>query len=62
MAISPGGILRVCADAVNGGTILCMRPDTAERYRSTPLFVDIPADMVEELATPRSTPSGQFGT
>ena len=56
------GALRVCADAAKGATILCMLPDTGERYLSTPLFADIPADMTEEeMAISRSTPSAQFG-
>jgi len=56
------GALRVCADAPKGATILCMLPDTGERYLSTPLFADIPADMTEEeMAISRSTPSAQFG-
>jgi cysteine synthase A len=56
------GALRVCADAPKGATILCMLPDTGERYLSTPLFADIPADMnEEEVAISRSTPSAQFG-
>jgi cysteine synthase A len=38
-----------------------MLPDTAERYLSTPLFADIPADMNEdELAISRSTPGCQL--
>ena len=32
----------------HGSTILCMLPDTGERYLSTPLFADVPADMTEE--------------
>jgi cysteine synthase A len=40
--------LKVCADAPNGATVLCMLPDTGERYLSTPLFADVPADMTEE--------------
>ena len=56
------GALRVCADAPKGATILCMLPDTGERYLSTPLFADIPADMTEEeMAISHSTPSAQFG-
>jgi cysteine synthase len=56
------GALRVCADAASGATILCMLPDTGERYLSTPLFADVPADMTEEeVAISRSTPSAQFG-
>jgi len=56
------GALRVCRDAPKGATVLCMLPDTGERYLSTPLFADIPADMTEEeLAISRSTPSAQLG-
>jgi cysteine synthase len=51
------GALQVCRDAQAGSTILCMLPDTGERYLSTPLFADIPADMTEEeLRVARSTP------
>jgi cysteine synthase len=54
------GALRIAAEAPKGSTILCMLPDTGERYLSTPLFADIPADMTEEeLAIFRSTPLGQ---
>jgi cysteine synthase len=53
--------LRVCAEAPAGSTILCMLPDTGERYLSTPLFADISVDMTpEELEISRSTPSGQL--
>jgi cysteine synthase A len=49
------GALKVAADAPKGANILCMLPDTAERYLSTPLFADVPADMTEEeLAISRS--------
>ena len=52
------GALQVCAEAPKGATILCMLPDTGERYLSTPLFADIPADMTEEeLEISRSTPA-----
>jgi cysteine synthase A len=55
------GGLRIAADAAPGSTILCMLPDTGERYLSTPLFADIPAEMTaEELAISRSTPSARF--
>jgi cysteine synthase A len=55
------GALRVAAEAPKGSTILCMLPDTGERYLSTPLFADVSADMnEEELAISRSTPSAQF--
>ncbi len=43
--------LQVCADAPKGSTVLCMLPDTGERYLSTGLFAEIPADMTpEEIA------------
>jgi cysteine synthase len=55
------GALRVCAEAPKGSTILCMLPDTGERYLSTPLFANVPADMTpEELEISRSTPAAQF--
>src|SRR4030095_14650659 len=53
------GALQVAADAPKGSTILAMLPDTGERYLSTPLFADIPAEMTpEEVAISRSTPAG----
>src|SRR5579863_1097094 len=56
------GALKVCAEAPSGATVLCMLPDTGERYLSTPLFADIPAEMnEEEVAISRSTPSAQMG-
>jgi cysteine synthase len=40
-----------------------MLPDTGERYLSTPLFADIPAEMDEaEFAISRSTPAAQLST
>jgi cysteine synthase A len=55
------GALKICADAPRGSTILCMLPDTGERYLSTPLFADIPADMTDEEAEiSRSTASAQL--
>jgi cysteine synthase A len=42
------GALKVCADAPNGSTVLCMLPDTGERYLSTGLFADIPTDMTDD--------------
>jgi cysteine synthase A len=62
VGITAGGTfaaaLRVAKEAPKGATILAMLPDTGERYLSTPLFADIPADMTdEELAIMRSTPS-----
>jgi cysteine synthase A len=56
------GALQVCREAKKGATVLCMLPDTGERYLSTPLFADIPADMTpEEIEISRSTPSAQMG-
>jgi len=44
-----------------GSVILCMLPDTGERYMSTPLFEAIPADMTDEgNALSRSTPGFQM--
>lgn len=40
--------LEVCKGAPKGTTLLCMLPDTGERYLSTPLFGDILAEMNEE--------------
>ena len=55
------GALKVAADAPKGTNILCMLPDTGERYLSTPLFANVTADMTEEeLEISRSTPSQQF--
>jgi cysteine synthase A len=57
------GALKVCAEAPKGSTVLCMLPDTGERYLSTPLFADIPADMnEEEIKISRSTPGAQMPT
>jgi cysteine synthase A len=55
------GALKVCAEAPPGSTVLCMLPDTGERYLSTPLFADVPADMTEEeVKISLSTPGGQM--
>jgi cysteine synthase A len=44
-----------------GSVVLCMLPDTGERYLSTPLFEGIETEMdAEELALSRSTPGCQF--
>ena len=61
VGISAGGTfaaaLKVAETAPEGSNILCMLPDTGERYLSTPLFADVPADMTEaELAISLSTP------
>jgi cysteine synthase A len=55
------GALKVAAEAEAGANILCMLPDTGERYLSTPLFADVGTDMnEEELAISRSTPGAQM--
>lgn len=55
------GALKVAIEAEKGANILCMLPDTGERYLSTPLFADVSADMSEEeLKISRSTPSAQL--
>src|SRR5882757_1475089 len=55
------GALRVAAEAEKAANILCMLPDTGERYLSTPLFADVSADMSEaELKISRSTPGAQL--
>jgi len=52
--------LKVAAKAPQGANILCMLPDTGERYLSTPLFESIPAEMTdEERAIYNSTPLGE---
>ena len=52
---------RIAEGAPAGSVILCMLPDTGERYLSTPLFDGIEAEMdEEELALSRSTPGYQF--
>ncbi len=52
------GALRVAAEAPKGSTILCMLPDTGERYLSTIMFADVSVDMTEEeVQISKSTPS-----
>lgn len=63
--ISGGATMRTALDvaekAPQGSTILCMIPDTAERYLSTPLFASIDADMDEaEVEISKSTASAQL--
>ena len=60
VGISAGGTfaaaMEVAGGAPKGAAILCMLPDTGERYLTTPLFADIPAEMTaEEIAILRST-------
>jgi cysteine synthase A len=65
VGISAGGTLeaavQVAKRASAGQRVLCMLPDTGERYLSTPLFEDSPADMTdEERAISLSTPTAQY--
>ena len=62
---SSGATLAAAIDVAQrsepGSNIVCMLPDTAERYLSTPLFEDIGADMdTLELALSNSTPGFRF--
>jgi len=53
--------LHVARQSPPGSNIVCMLPDTGERYMSTPLFEGIDVDMNEaELALSRSTPGYRF--
>ena len=53
--------LEVARKAPKGSTMLCMLPDTGERYLSTPLYGHIEADMnQDELEVSRSTPGYQL--
>jgi cysteine synthase A len=55
------GALEIARSATPGSRILCMLPDTGERYLSTPLFESIGVEMnAEELEISRSTPSCRF--
>ena len=52
------GALKICDSAPEGSTVLCMLPDTGERYLSTPLFDEVPAEMTaEEIEIARTTPN-----
>ena len=53
--------VEIAKSAPKGSNILCMLPDTGERYLSTPLFEDIPAEMTEEeISLSKSTPGYRF--
>jgi len=67
VGVSSGGTLaaalEVASNAPEGSNILCMLPDTGERYLSTPLFADVSVDMNEaELKISASTPNFRFDT
>jgi cysteine synthase A len=53
--------LAVAKRSPAGTNIVCMLPDTGERYLSTPLFEDITEEMTEEeLGLSKSTPGHRF--
>jgi cysteine synthase A len=53
--------LQIARRSPQGTNIVCMLPDTGERYLSTPLFADIGEQMdEEEMALSRSTAGYQF--
>jgi len=65
VGISAGSTFATAMDvakaANKGETILCMLPDTGERYLSTPLFGDVEAEMsAEEVGISKSTPGYQL--
>jgi cysteine synthase A len=55
------GALAIANKAPKGSSILCMLPDTGERYLSTVLFEDVAVDMTaEEIEIAASTPRYRF--
>lgn len=55
------GALALCRRIPAGSRVLCMLPDTGERYLSTPLFADVAAEMNEaEKSISTSTPGFRF--
>ena len=55
--------LQVARRSPPGSNIVCMLPDTGERYMSTPLFDGVEVDMnAAELSLSRSTPGYRFDT
>ncbi|WP_170349957.1 cysteine synthase A [Ruegeria atlantica] len=54
--------MQIAEQAEPGASVLCMLPDTGERYLSTPLFDGFPVEMTEEeTAISRSTPGYHTG-
>jgi len=54
--------MQIAEKAEAGTVILCMLPDTGERYLSSPLFDSIEEEMTgEEIALSKSTPGYQMG-
>lgn len=57
------GALQIAEKSEPGTTILCMLPDTGERYLSTPLFEGITEEMTDdEMDISKSTPGYRFDT
>jgi len=57
------GAQRLSRALPEGSSVLCMIPDTGERYLSTPLFDGIATEMTdEEMQISRSTPHYRFDT
>ena len=55
------GALDVARRAPAGSRVLCMLPDTGERYLTTPLFEDVAEEMTaDEIALSKSTPNVRF--
>ncbi|MFC1720158.1 glutaredoxin domain-containing protein [Pseudomonadota bacterium] len=55
------GAMKLAETVPPNSTILCMLPDTGERYLSTPLFDGIQAEMTDaEMEISRSTPGYRF--
>ena len=55
------GAIATAEKAPKGSTILCMLPDTGERYLSTPLFADVEVEMSpDEREVAASTPGYQL--
>ena len=57
-----GVAVKVAESAPDGSVLLCILPDTGERYLSTPMFEGIEAEMDDgEIELMRSTPGYHFG-
>ena len=55
--------LTLCKEMAADSNVVCMLPDTAERYQSTELFEDVEANMNdEERGISESTPGNQFAS
>jgi cysteine synthase A len=55
------GAMELARNSEPGTTILCMLPDTGERYLTTPLFEEVPTEMSrDEIEISVSTPSCRF--